>query len=255
MPLGDKVVVVTGAASGIGRGVTERFVAVGATVLLLDVSEKLFAVAAEINGACGAVVPFSCDVTSQQSVSDVFERVAGSYGHVDVLVNSAGIEIVASIDELSEADWDRQLDVNLKSMFLCSKYAVPLMRQAGGGSIINIASVLGIIASPHHIAYCASKGGVIQFTKALGLDLAVEGIRVNCILPGPIETPMYRQTIGKLGNVETVHAQLVRSVPLGRIGKCKDIAEATFFLAGDSASFITCSSMLVDGGFTSSHMM
>jgi len=250
-----RVCVITGAGSGIGRGMAIKFAREGAEIAILDVNENAaLETVGLIADHAGTAHFISCDVTNNDQVKAAFDQVSATMSPPTILINSAGIEIMASIEEMTEDAWDRQIDVNVKSMFLCCKYAIPAMRKVGKGSIVNISSVLGIVAAPNHVAYCASKGAVLQFTKALGFDVASAGIRVNCILPGPVDTPLYRKTIAAYGDEKATHEQLVRAVPLRRIGAPEDIANAAVFLSSDEASFITCASLLVDGGSTASNI-
>jgi NAD(P)-dependent dehydrogenase (short-subunit alcohol dehydrogenase family) len=246
-----KLAVVTGAASGIGRACALALTDPDGAVVLLDRdAEGLERTAAAVRRAGGTAFSYALDVTDAGQVSAAFGEIA-RLGPMSVLVNSAGIEIMKSLEDMTERDWDWQMAVNVKSMFLCCQQGVPSM-QAAGGSIINIASVLGILAAPLHTAYCASKGAVIQFTKALGLDLAPRGIRVNAVLPGPIDTPMYRATMATYPDPVNAHEQHVRSIPLGTIGQPEDVAAVVAFLASPASRFVTCTSIVVDGGFTAS---
>lgn len=255
MRLSDHVAVVTGGGSGIGRAVALQFARDGAAVALVDVdADRAGAVLAEIAAMGARGDAFCCDVGKEDAVARAMGAIAASFGGIDILVNSAGIELLGLAEEMEEPAWDKLMDVNLKSMFLCSKHAIPSMRARGGGSIVNIASVLGIVAAPRHVAYCASKGGVLQFTKALGYDHAKDQIRVNCILPGPIDTPLYRSTIASYGDAEKMHERYRAAVPIGRLGQPDDIAKAAVFLCSDDALFITCTQLVVDGGFTASNM-
>ena len=243
--------VVTGAASGIGPAcglvLAEQF----SVVALLDRDGAgLEGTQDAIRRAGGTAVTYVVDVTDSRDVAEAFKAV-DQFGPVGALVNSAGIEVMKSLDEMTEHDWDRQMAVNVKSMFLTCHEAVPSMR-ANGGSIVNIASVLGLLAAPLHVAYCASKGAVIQFTKALGLDVAPFGIRANAVLPGPIDTPMYRATMATYPDEARAHDQHVRAIPLGRMGQPDDVASVVAFLTSPASRFITCTSVVVDGGFTAS---
>ncbi len=250
-----RVCVITGAGSGIGRGMAIKFAHEGAEIAVLDVNENAARETVGLIAEKGGKAQFiPCDVTRNDQVRVAFDNISATMNPPSILINSAGIEIMAGIEEMTEEEWDRQIDVNVKSMFLCCKYAVSAMRRVGKGSIVNISSVLGIVAAPNHVAYCSSKGAVLQFTKALGFDLASAGIRVNCILPGPVDTPMYRKTIAAYGDEGVIHEQLVKSVPLRRIGVPEDIANAAVFLSSDEASFITCASLVVDGGSTASNV-
>ena len=185
------------------------------------------------------------DVTSESDWQTAVQTAVDKYGKLDVLVNNAGIIIQKSIEETTEEDWDRTLDVNLKGVFLGVKAAIPAMRQAGGGSIVNISSNVGLVGSTRaSSSYIASKGGVRLFTKAAAIQHAKDGIRCNSIHPGAIETDMYRQS-GVTGDPD-----YMGRIPLGRIGDTIDIANAVLFLASDESSYMTGSEMVIDGGVT-----
>jgi len=248
--LASKNCLITGAARGIGATTARVFAREGAGVAVVDVRDELGqGVADEIVLAGGRARYFRCDVTNGAQVSAMVGAVREEFGRIDVLFNNAGTAMVGTVEELSEDDWDRQFAINVKSMFLCSKYVVPIMRQGGGGSIIHQASESGLVGFAMHPAYCASKGAVINLTRSMALTHAPDKIRVNCICPGTIPTPLYHEFADALDNKAEVEAMLVREHPLG-LGTEEDIAYAALFLASDESRYMTGSPMVVDGGYT-----
>jgi len=246
----DKVALVSGAASGIGKACAKLLSTAGAKVVILDIDiERGKEVTKDINDQGGMAVFIECDVSKGKSCRGAIEQTVENFGSIDILVTSAGIAIRASVLETSEADWDKTLSVNLKSVFLLSKYSIPLMAKAGGGAIINISSGWGLAGGRNAAAYCASKGAVVLLTKAMALDHGVQNIRVNSICPGDTDTPMLRAEAEELGVVydQFVHDSS-KNRPLGRIGTPMDIAQAVLFLASNASSFITGTTLVVDGG-------
>jgi NAD(P)-dependent dehydrogenase (short-subunit alcohol dehydrogenase family) len=246
--LEGKVALVTGGGSGIGRGAALRFAEQGARVAVGDIdAEAATRVAAEIGQDARAV---RMDVTSSHSVSDGLDAVVAAFGGLDVLVNNAGRTTAGAVYELSEDEWDAVLDVNLKSVFLVSKCAWPLLQARGGGAIINTASIAGLWGLPRIAAYGASKGGVILLTKCMALDGASDGIRVNCICPGDVDTPMLQTYFSLQPDPVATRAFFTNMHPLGRLGEPRDIADAMLYLASDEARWVTGSVLVVDGGLT-----
>ena len=247
--LKGKAALVTGAASGIGRATARLFAREGAALTLVDINDAAGReVVREIAAAGGRAIFEHADVTRANDCRSVVERARAEFGGLHVLFNNAGIIRRASVLELSEADWDRVMAVNVKSIFLLSKYAIPLMAEAGGGSIINTASGWGIAAGPRAAVYCASKGAVVLLTKAMALDHGPQKIRVNCICPGDTDTPMLRSEARQLGEpAEEFLAEAARR-PLRRVGKPKEIADAVLYLASDASAFVTGTALIVDGG-------
>ena len=247
--LTGKRALVTGAASGIGRAVAELFARVGAGVIAADVDiSGVESLAASISSAGGEATAVRCDVTNDEDCRRVVEDLARLMGGLHLVVNSAGIIRRASVTGISEQDWDRVMTVNVKSIFLVSRHAVPLMARSGGGAIVNISSGWGLRGGRNAAAYCASKGAVVTLTRAMALDHAPDGIRVNCICPGDTDTPMLRSEAAQLGvSVEAFLADAARR-PLGRIGTPEDIAKAALYLVSGEASFVTGSILVVDGG-------
>jgi NAD(P)-dependent dehydrogenase (short-subunit alcohol dehydrogenase family) len=248
--LAGRVAVITGAGSGIGLATARRFAAEGARVVVVDIAEEAGRAAADDVG--GVFIP--CDVASEADVSSLFARVAEEFGSVDIAFNNAGISPPDddSILETGIEAWDRVQRVNLTSVYLCCKYAIPYMQRQGKGSIINTASFVALMgAATSQIAYTASKGGVLAMTRELGVQFAREGIRVNALCPGPVATPLLMELFAK--DPERAARRLVH-VPMGRFAQPEEIAGAVAFLASDDASFITASSFIVDGGITGAYV-
>jgi NAD(P)-dependent dehydrogenase (short-subunit alcohol dehydrogenase family) len=248
--LQDRVAVVTGAGSGIGLATAQRFAAEGAKVVCADVDEKAGAQAAEQVG--GLFV--RTDVTSDDDVRAVYQQAVETYGGLDIAFNNAGISPPDddSILDTGLDAWRRVQEVNLTSVFLCCKHAIPHMQQRGRGSIINTASFVAVMgAATSQISYSASKGGVLSMSRELGVQFAREGIRVNALCPGPVNTPLLQELFA--ADPERAARRLVH-VPVGRFAEPTEIAAAVAFLASDDASFITASTFLVDGGISGAYV-
>ena len=247
-------VLVTGGALGIGNGIVRAFAREGAGVAIADVNGAAAnALAAEITAAGGRAIATIGDVSSAADAARMSAETVAAFGVLNVLVNNAGINPADGyyrIEEMPDDYFDRIIAVNLKGVFLMSKHALPHIRRSGGGAIVNIASVQGLQSMPRVGAYAASKGGVLSMTRGMALDYASEGIRVNAICPGTIDSEMVRAVArNEGGDIEATMRTYGSFHPLGRIGKPADIAEAAVFLASDRASFITGESLSVDGGF------
>jgi NAD(P)-dependent dehydrogenase (short-subunit alcohol dehydrogenase family) len=248
--LGGKVAVVTGAASGIGLAAVRRLAAEGATVVCADVdAEAGEKAAAEVGGTAVQV-----DVTDEHGVRALFDETVERHGRVDVAFNNAGIsppDDDSILDTGLEA-WRRVQEVNLTSVYLCCRSAIGHMRRTGGGSVINTASFVAVLGSAtSQISYTASKGGVLAMSRELGVQFAREGIRVNALCPGPVNTPLLRELFAK--DPDRAARRLVH-VPMGRFAEAEEIAAAVAFLASDDASFITASTFLVDGGISAAYV-
>jgi NAD(P)-dependent dehydrogenase (short-subunit alcohol dehydrogenase family) len=243
-PPPQKVALVTGAARGIGLAVAKRFLADGWRVALLDIEgdplEKSVAALARPD----VTTALTCDVANASAVTGAFAAIERRFGRLDALINNAGVAVFAPLMETSEADWKRVLEVNLTGPFLCTKAAVPLMREHGGGAIVNITSISGLRASTLRSAYGTSKAGLAHLTRQLAVELASLGIRVNGVAPGPVDTAM-----AKAVHSPEIRADYHDAIPLNRYGLEEELAEAVFFLCSDRASYITGQILAVDGGF------
>ena len=254
MRLEGKVALITGAGSGIGRATAVRFAAEGARIVASDISEASASeTAALIGDAGGAATAVSGDVASGADAKAMVRAAVDAYGRLDVLLNSAGVSGRIDLGEgaTHEDVWDKVMDVNMKGTYLVSWHAAPEMKAAGGGSIINIGSIMSLVGYPVGMSngfspYNPSKGAVLQFTRNLAVDLAPQGIRVNCICPGYVETNMTRI----LTDVPESYEFLKQRHPIGRLGQPDDIANAALFLASDESAFVTGAPLIVDGGYT-----
>lgn len=248
-PLAEKVALITGGASGIGRAIAHVFADAGAAVAVMDIDEPGgHAVARDITASGGRALFVAGDVSRADDCRQAVERTATSFGGLEILVNNAGIIRRASLLETSEAEWDRLMAVNLKSVFLMSKQAIPVMVAAGGGTIINIASGWGLAGGRRAAAYCASKGAVHQLTRAMAIDHGPDRIRVNCICPGDTDTPMLDHEAEQLDQAPEAFRSDAAQRPLGRIVQPEEVARAALYLASDAATAVTGSTLVVDGG-------
>ena len=248
--LDGRVAVITGAASGIGLATARRFAAEGARVVVVDIDEERGKpAAAEVAGEFVAA-----DVTAEEAVRELFDGVVARHGRLDIAFNNAGISPPDddSILDTGLAAWERVQRVNLTSVYLCCKHAIPHMLRQGKGSIINTASFVALIgAATSQISYTASKGGVLAMTRELGVQFARQGVRINALCPGPVNTPLLRELFAK--DPERAARRLVH-VPMGRFAEPEEIAAAVAFLASDDSSFITASQFLVDGGIAGAYV-
>ena len=249
--LKGKVALITGGASGIGRATAILFAQEGAALAIVDVDQTSGqAVARAVTENGGRAIFEPADVTRALDCRRAVERTRREFGGLHILFNNAGMIRRASVLGLSEADWDRIMEVNVKSIFLLAKFAIPLMAESGGGSIINTASAWGLAAGPQAVAYCASKGAVVLLSKAMAIDHGPQNIRVNCLCPGDTDTPMLRSEALQLGQPTEQFLTQAAQRPLGRIGTPEEVAQAVLYLASDASSFVTGSSLVVDGGGT-----
>lgn len=253
--LSGRVALVTGAGRGIGRAIALAMGAAGARVAVGDLDEGAGSTAAEITAAGGEAAAFSCDVSDAVQVEAFVDGAVGRFGRLDVLVNNAGIggDSVRA-HEVAVEDWDRTIAVNLRGPFLCAKYAIPHLLAVEGAAIVNIASTYGIVGAPLATAYCASKGGVVNLTRQLAVDYGHDGLRVNAILPGYIDTDMGGRRAG-LPPAESAAAHERREInaarqPIGRQAQADEVARVAVFLASSGSSFMTGSIVTVDGGCT-----
>jgi NAD(P)-dependent dehydrogenase (short-subunit alcohol dehydrogenase family) len=249
LSLEGKVALITGAASGIGRGVAIRLAEMRACVAVLDIDEaKGRETAAEIENHGGTATFLKCDVRNAAKCRFAVESVIGQKGSIDILCNCAGIAIRKNIVELAEDEWDLALDVTLKSIYLLSREVIPHMIRNGGGSVINIGSGWSLKGGPRAAAYCAAKGGVVNLTRAMAIDHGKNNIRVNCVCPGDVDTPMLLSECAQLGEDKEAFMREAANRPLARVGTPEDIANAVLFLASPMSSWITGAALVVDGG-------
>jgi meso-butanediol dehydrogenase/(S,S)-butanediol dehydrogenase/diacetyl reductase len=240
----DKVAIVTGGASGIGRATVERFVAEGARVLIADLDgDGAASLATDLGDAAGSV---QVDVTNYDAVESMVAQSVEAFGGLDIIFNNAGISSMGRVDELDIDAWQRVIDVDLTAVFYGCKAAVPAMRQRGGGAIVNTASISGMFGDWGIPAYNAAKGGVMNLTRAMAADHARDNIRVNAVCPGGVETAM----TDALVHSRRAQAQYERLVPQARMGRPEEIAAAVAFLASDDASYVNGHGLVVDGGVT-----
>jgi NAD(P)-dependent dehydrogenase (short-subunit alcohol dehydrogenase family) len=249
MRMKDKVAIITGAKSGIGLATARRLADEGARVVAADIEDATSEVR-QLFSSAADILFVHTDVSSSHQVASLFEETLASYGRLDVLVNNAGMEIPKTVTDTTEEEWNRLMDVNLKGVFLCSRAAIPVMQRQGGGVIVNVASELGLVGGSDIAAYCASKGGVVQLTKALAVDHAKDAIRVNCVCPGPVATPLLERTILGASDPEEERRSIVRKTLMKRVGRPGEIANVILFLASDESSYMTGSIVVADGGVT-----
>ena len=247
--LKGKVALITGGASGIGRATALLFAQEAAAVAVVDLEEAgARAVAQEIVEGGGRAIAIRCDVSCQDDCRRAVQQTLATFGSLDILFNNAGIIRRASLLDTTEEEWDRVMAVNVKSVFLMSKYAIPVMAGRAGGVIINTASGWGLVGGRSAVSYCASKAAVVNMTRAMALDHGRQNIRVNCICPGDTDTGMLRDEARQLGAPEGEFLTKAADRPLGRIGAPEEIAQAVLYLASDASSFVTGTALVVDGG-------
>jgi NAD(P)-dependent dehydrogenase (short-subunit alcohol dehydrogenase family) len=247
--LDGKVCIVTGAGQGIGAGIARRFVAEGATVVAAqrsaEAGERLVA---ELTAAGGTASCIPTDITQEGEVEHMVATTKARHGGIDVLCNNAGVGLLRSVTESTEAEYSFVMDVNVKGTFLCCKHAIPAIAERGGGAVVNVASVASFVGFPRDAAYCASKGAVLVLSRQLALDYAADGVRVNALCPGFIETPQLEYFVSNQPDPNSARADVAALHPLGRVGTPDEVAAAAVFLASDDAAFVTGTSLVVDGG-------
>jgi NAD(P)-dependent dehydrogenase (short-subunit alcohol dehydrogenase family) len=249
LTLDGRVAVITGGGSGIGRAIGLRLASVGASVAILDrdatAAEQTAAMVRASGGTSSAV---ACDVRAGADCERAVQTVAATYSRIDILCNNVGIVIRKNVLDLEEAEWDAVLDVTLKSAYLLSRAAIPHMKSQGGGAIINTGSGWSLKGGPQAVAYCAAKGGILNLTRAMAIDHGKDNIRVNCVCPGDIDTPMLASECRQLGQDPEQFMREAAARPLNRVGTPEDVANAVLFLASNMAQWITGSHLVVDGG-------
>ncbi len=250
MKMQDKVAIITGSSKGIGQGCARVFADEGASVVIVSRTEASgLAMVKEIKDKGGRAIYIQTDISKSDQVQDMINRTIKEFGKLDILVNNAGYHISKGVEELSEEEWDFLIDTNLRSVFLCSKYAVPYLRKTKG-CIINVSSMAGLVGQSNAIAYIATKGGIITVTKGMALDLAKYRIRVNCICPGWIKTPLVDDWFSQQSDEQKSREYINSIHPLGRIGTIEECGKVALFLATEDSSFMTGSILTVDGGVT-----
>jgi len=243
----DKVVLVTGAAAGIGLACAEKFAYVDATVIMADINKPEKQAQALLDAGY-KVVAYGCDVSEVQAVKKMIDWIVTTYGSLDGAHNNAGIQIPQRpMAEITDDEFDRTVAVDLKGVWNCMKYEIEQMLKQGGGSIVNTSSQGGVTAFPEQAAYIACKHGVIGLTRTAAMDYAAKGIRINAVCPGAIITPMAEELIRRNPQIEK---EIIRDIPAGRLGKPEEIADAVLWLCSPSATFVHGHALLVDGGFT-----
>jgi NAD(P)-dependent dehydrogenase (short-subunit alcohol dehydrogenase family) len=247
--LDRRIAIITGSAAGIGEASARLFAREGARLVLVDLQEELLSkLVEELEKASTIVMDIVGDVSSPLLCKSVIDRTMAQFGRLDILFNNAGMVLNGSLVECTEEEWHRTLDVNLKSMYLMCRAAVPVMRRQGGGTIINMSSIAGSAGVANRGAYSVSKAGVIGLTKSLAMDFVKDGIRVNCICPATVDTPSLRQRIADSPNPEEARRAFVARQPMGRLGTPQEIAAMALFLASDDSRYMTGQAIIMDGG-------
>ena len=245
----DKVAVVTGGGSGVGRATALRLALEGATVFAVDIDPGVREFDSQAGPGGGSVQGIAADLTDPDQTARLAEQVRVA-GQVDVLVNSAGVFELGSIEELELDSWNRQIAANLSTTFLVSRSLLPLIKRSSGGSIVNLSSIAGIVSFPRNAAYSASKSAIVGLTRSMAIDLAADGIRTNCVCPYSVEGSMMERYFRQQEDPEASRQFIADSTPLGRLARIDEVVNAILFLASSEASYITGVALAVDGGFT-----
>ena len=250
--LAKKVAIITGAGTGIGRAIALAFAHEGAKLVLVGRREEVLdSVAREIGKEKGIAVALSADISRPEEIERVVAHAVSQFGGINVLVNNAGLLHIGTAEQITEKQWDETFNINVRGLWLLSRAVLPEFRRAGGGSIVNVASVLGLNGARNRAAYAASKGAVVLLTKCMAIDHGHENIRVNAICPSFVETDLTAEVIRKAPNPEAVRRERVSVHPMGRLGEPEDIAGLAIYLASDESSWVTGAALPVDGGYLS----
>jgi NAD(P)-dependent dehydrogenase (short-subunit alcohol dehydrogenase family) len=239
-----RVAIVTGAASGVGLETARLLLDAGASVVAVDIADAIHELAGD------AVATLQADASAAESAEAAVAIAVERFGRLDVLVNNAAQILYKGVLETDDVEWDRLLAVNVRSVFVHCRAAIPILREAGGGAIVNTASISGVVGLPAQAAYAASKGAVVMLTRQLAVEFAPDRIRVNAVAPGAIDTPFLRRFVDAQPDPQAVEARIAGEHPLGRLAQPREIARAILFLASDDAAFVTGTVLMVDGGFT-----
>ena len=251
LKLDRKVAIITGAAAGIGEAAARLFAREGARLVLVDLDpERLGALAGDLEAASAVVLEIAGDVSQPSLAPEIIHRTMASFGRLDVLFNVAGIVLGGTLVDCTDDEWQRTMDINLKSMFPLARATVPVMAKQGSGSIINMASVAGPSGVANRGAYSVSKAGVIGLTKSLASDFVKDGIRCNSICPGTVDTPSLRQRIASAPDPEEARRAFIARQPMGRLGKAEEVAALALFLASEESRYMTGQALVMDGGMT-----
>ncbi|MGA7672277.1 MAG: glucose 1-dehydrogenase [Nitrolancea sp.] len=246
--LEGRVAIITGAASGIGLASAKLFIAEGAGVALADINtDKLNRAVESVDGSGERAIGVTVDVSNGADVAKMVEETVTRFGRLDVMFSNAGISSRHTVVDMPDEEFDRVIAVNLRGGFLCAKYAIPRMLETGGGSLIFTASELALVGTENAAAYCAAKTGLVGMMRAIAVDHAAQGIRINCLCPGPVDTPLLH---GNRADPDIHAASIIERMPVKRIGTVDELARAALFLASDDSSFMTGTTLVVDGGVT-----
>ena len=247
--LENRTAIITGGASGIGFGSARRLAEFGAQIAIFDIQQELGEKAvAEINSGGSEAIFLNCDITSSKDCERAVLKTIQTYGKIDILFNNAGVAVRKNIVDLTEDGWDLTMNVTLKGIYLISHYVIPHMIKNGGGSIVNTGSGWSLKGGENAVSYCAAKGGVLNLTRAMAIDHGRHNIRVNCVCPGDIDTPMLRNECTQLGEDEKEFMKEAADRPLNRVGTPEDVANAVLFFASDMSTWVTGAHLVVDGG-------